>query len=266
MTWTGPADRAAMAREAVTRQLEDLGVEEGGVLLVHTSFRTVGPVEGGPEGLVDSLLDALGPDGTLVMPSWREDSSELFDPERSEASGYLGILPRIFWRRPGVLRSDHPMAFAAAGPRAAEILRDPLALPPHVPASPLGRVRDADGQVLLLGVNHDANTTMHLAEILADVPYRTRHFVTVLRDGRPTRIEYGENDHCCARFRLADEWLREAGLQSEGPVGHGHARLVRSRDVVRTVVPRLEADPVLFLHPRDAGCEECEEAWASLDD
>lgn len=78
--------------------------------------------------------------------------------------------------------------------------------------SPVGRVRDLDGQVLLLGVGHDANTTLHLAELLAGVPYRTSKYCTILQNGRPVRIDYGENDHCCQRFALADEWLRSGGL------------------------------------------------------
>ncbi|HEU4559600.1 MAG TPA: AAC(3) family N-acetyltransferase, partial [Longimicrobium sp.] len=92
------------------------------------------------------------------------------------------------------------------------------------------------------------------------------HHITVLRDGKKARIEYGENDHCCDRFKLADEWLRERGLQAEGRVGHAHARLFRSRDVVEATLPHLRRDPLIFLHPPEAGCEECDEARASVVD
>lgn len=121
------------------------------------------------------------------------------------------------------MRSDHPFAGAVAGPQAEGITSGPLPLPPHIPESPVGRVHELDGQVLLLGVNHDAETTLHLAELLAGVPYRVQNHCTVLQDGRPVRIDYGENDHCCARFKLADEWLRTRGLQAEGEVGYAHA-------------------------------------------
>ena len=129
-------------------------------------------------------------------------------------------MAETFWRLPGVVRSNHPFAFAAAGPQAEWITSTPLPLPPHTPDSPVGRVHAFDGQVLLLGVGHDANTMLHLAELLAGVPYRIPKHITVLQDGRPVRIDYGENDHCCARFALADEWLRARGLQFEGRVGH----------------------------------------------
>lgn len=260
----GRTSRREPSRAEVAARLRALGVERGGVLLVHTSFRAVRPVEGGPVGLIEALRDALGPEGTLAMPSWTGDDGEPFDAAATPAAPDLGVVADTFWRLPGVLRSEHLFAFAAAGPRAERITSGPLPLPPHVPESPVGRVHELDGQVLLLGVGHDADTTLHLAELLAGVPYRVPKHVTVLRDGRPVRIEYGENDHCCERFGLADGWLRARGLQREGPVGHAHARLVRSRDVVAVALERLAEDPLVFLHPAEAGCAECDEARASI--
>ena len=99
--------------------------------------------------------------------------------------------------------------------------------------------------------------------MLADVPYRMPHHITVLENGRPTRIDYGETDHCCRRFAFADEWLRERGLQREGIVGHAHSRLMRSRDIVRVAGEYLASDPLLFLHPRGE-CEECDVARESV--
>jgi aminoglycoside 3-N-acetyltransferase len=262
---TVPGPLKPVATPGVAEQLRTLGVARSGVLLVHTSYRAVRPVEGGPEGLIQALRDALGPDGTVVMASW-PDEDGVFDPASTPADPDLGIVAQIFWQMPGVLRSDHPHAFAAAGPQASSILRDGLPLPPHIPASPVGRVHDLDGQVLLLGVDHDANTTIHLAECMARVPYGVPKYCTVLRSGRPVRVAYRENDHCCGRFRLAGDWLREEGLEAVGPVGHGLGRLVRSRDVTNTVLGRLAADPMIFLHPPTSGCRECDEARASASD
>jgi aminoglycoside N3'-acetyltransferase len=253
-----------MSNAEVVEQLRSLGVQPGVVLLVHTSFRAVRPVENGIDGLIETLQEAIGPTGTLVMPSWTGDSDSPFDPATTPADSDLGATADRFWRREDVVRSDHCFAFAASGPRAKEIVSGPLPLPPHIPNSPVGRVYDLDGQVLLLGVNHDANTTIHLAEIMADVPYRIPYHVTVLQNGRPMQIDYGENDHCCDRFRFVDAWLRERGLQREGPVGNAHARLMRSRDVVDVVTEKLAGDRLIFLHSEDAGCEECDLARRSI--
>ena len=252
------------ARAELVRQLLSLGVVPGDLLLVHTSFRAVGPIAGGPLTLIAALREVLGADGTLVMPSWSGNDDEPFDPKTSPASSDLGITADMFWRLPGVGRSDHLQAFAAVGPKAAAILADPLPLPPHIPESPVGRVHEHGGKVLLIGVGHDANTTLHLAELMADVPYRSPGYCTVLEDGQPIRIDYGENNHCCVRFALADDWLRREGLQRQGRLGNSEARLMRSRDLVRLALAHLADDRLLFLHRPEEACEECDEARASV--
>jgi aminoglycoside 3-N-acetyltransferase len=252
-----------ISKDSVVEQLRALGVEEGSVLLVHTSFSLTGPVEGGPDGLIDALVEAIGPEGTLVMPSWTDDDDEVFDPASYEVDEHLGVVADEFWQRPGVVRGTHPFAVAALGPLAAEIAGAPFVLPPHAPDSGVARVHDNDGWVLLLGVDHDADTSVHLAELIADVPYRVPHHITVLEEGEPKRIDYGENDHCCQNFIFVGDWLRARGLQREGIVGYGRAQLVRSRDVVSTVVQELEADPCRFLHRRGT-CDSCDEAWESV--
>jgi len=245
-------------------QLRTLGVQSGGVLVVHMSFRAVRPVEGGPAGVIEALRLVVGDHGTIVMPSWGDDDSVPFDVATTKVAGSLGVTADVFRRMPGVRRSNHPFAFAALGPHAERIVRDPLPLPPHRLESPIGRAWELDAQVLLLGVEHSENTTIHLAELLANVPYGVRKDCMVLDDGKATRVEYLENDHCCERFRLVGEWLRARDLERSGQVGSAVARVVRSRDVVDVAVEHLKQDPLVFLHPDQHGCEECIEARASV--
>ena len=228
-------DREPIGRDELIGQLRALGVAPGGVLIVHTAFSKVGPVEGGPHGLIEALRAALGPDGTLVMPSMCEDDEHPFDP-KTFGCRWLGVVADTFWRLPGVLRSDNPHAFAAAGPHAAALTAPHPVDVPHGPDSPPGRVVALDGQVLLAGVGHDANTTIHVAELMAGVRYRRPSHATILRDGRPVRVEYGENDCCCERFALVDGWLEAGdGKQRRGKLGNAEARLARSRDIVAAV-------------------------------
>ena len=255
---------SALSRPLLAEQLRALGVREGGVVLVHASYRAMRPVEGGPAGVIDAIRVAVGPSGTIVMPSWGSDDETPFDPATTPAAEDLGVTAELFRQLPGVRRSDHPFAFAAQGPLADAITADPIPIPPHRPESPVGRVHDLDGQILLLGVGQDANTTLHLAEVLARVPYGRPKHCTIVEHGRATRIDYAENDHCGELFALVDEWLRPRGLEREGRVGHGSARLMRSRDVVTVVRERLMADPLAFLHPPERGCVECDDARASI--
>lgn len=246
----------------LTAQLQALGVHPGGVLLVHTAFSKLTPVEGGPLTLIEALRAALGPTGTLAMPSMSDDDDTPFDP-RSTPCRAMGIVADTFWRLPGVLRSDSPHAFAAIGIHSEYITRPHPVDIPHGPDSPVGRVHGLDGQVLLLGVGHDANTTAHLAEALAGVRYRTPKYVMLKRDGQLVRHEYAETDHCCQRFSLLDDWLAQAGAQRRGPVAHGEARLTRSRAIVEQATSRLRADETLFLHAPGID-EECDAARASI--
>lgn len=252
-----------MSIAQVVRQLEALGVKRGGVLLVHTSYRAVRPVEGGPLGLIDALATVVGAGGTVVMPTMT-DGATIFDPARTPTHD-MGITAELFWRRPGAVRSTHPGAsFAARGPAADAICAPQPLAPPHGPDSPVGRVWALDGQILLLGVGHDASTTVHLAEAIADVPYRVSHPCVVEVEGKAREVPIPETDHCCAGFARLDGWLRADGTQREGPVGHAHARLMRARDVVRVTLGHLDRAPLVFLCDRAAGCGECDRARASV--
>lgn len=249
-------------RDVLTQQLLDLGVIPGGVLLVHTAFSKVKPVEGGPIGLISALHAALGSDGTLAMPSMSYDDDHPFDKTKSPCPE-MGITAETFWRLPGVLRSDNNHAFAAVGPLAEKITAPHPIDIPHGLDSPVGRIYEMDGQVLLLGVEHDSNTTIHLAESLAGVRYRRDKYITILKDGKPTRFDYREIDHCCENFSLVDGWLNEKGLQRRGEVGYAKARLIRSRDIVDVVTERLRENETTFLHPEGFD-EQCDDARASM--
>ena len=251
-----------IATAQVRQQLRDLGICEGAVLVVHSAFSRIRPIERGPLGLMAALEEAVGPGGTIVMPSMTGDNDTPFDPGATSCRK-LGVVPDTFWRLPGVRRSANPHAFSAKGPAASFITADHPLHVPHGPDSPVGRVHELDGFVLLLGVGHEANTTVHLAEYLADVRYRCPKYVTVMRDGRPTREAYDEIDHCCQRFELVDGWLDARDLQRYGVVGHATARLVRSHAVVDVVTERLLRDETTFLHPLGVDAE-CDAARMSL--
>lgn len=256
---------ATVGRPQLVEQLLQLGVRRGIVLVVHTSFRRVAPVESGPGGLIEALTETVGPDGTLVMPTMTGSRALVpFDSATTPSRG-MGVVAETFRRTSGVLRSSHPTSsFASRGPLAEAIIAPQPLEPSHSPDSPIGRAADHGGWVLLLGVGHDANTTIHLAENLAGVPYRVRKWTTLDVDGQERRVEYDEIDHCCRNFELVGAWLEEQGLQRGGRVGHADARLARARDILNVTVPVLHADPLTFLCSPDVRCGECDLARASV--
>ena len=252
----------AVSVAQLVTQLRALGVRSGSLLVVHAAFSRVGPVEGGPDGLILALVETLGHEGTLVMPSMADDDDTAFNPAESSCRG-MGVVADTFWRRPGVLRSDSPHAFAARGPLAARITADHPVDVPHGPDSPAGRVYQLVGDVLLLGVGHDANTTVHVAETIAGVRYGCAHHATILKDGRPERVDYFEVDHCCQQFTVLDEALDAGRRQRRGTVGRAAARLVSSRDVVEAALDMIRRDETTFLHPSGA-CVECDLARTGM--
>lgn len=248
--------------ERIADELIALGVSGDGVLVVHTSFSSFGGRAGAPADLIAALRMAAGARGTVVMPSMSDDDEQLFDPQHTPCVG-MGIVADTFWRMPGVIRSDSPHAFAALGPHAEEITAPHPIEVPHGLDSPVGRAYELDAQVLLLGVGHDANTTVHLAENLAGVRYKLPKYATVMRNGQPVRHYYSEIDHCCANFALLDPWLEARGHQQRGFVAGAPARLVAARDVVVAALDHLCENETIFLHPHGM-CMECDEARATL--
>ncbi len=198
------------------------------------------------------------------MPSWSCLDDERSTPATTPATSDLEYSPTRLASVRMWTRSDHPFAFAAAGPLAARIHIRHSAPAPARSRKSYRAYHELDGQVSSSarpGTHSD--TTLHLAELMAKVPYGVPKHCTVLDNGRPIRIDYRENDHCCQNFNLADTWLRRKGLQREGPVGHAHARLIRSRDIARIATDQLARDPLVFLHPVEAGCDECDAARQS---
>ncbi len=161
--------------EQIAADLRALGVRRGGVLLVHSSLRALGPLPGRAETAVRGLLAALGEGGTLLMPALSYETvrsaNPVFDVQATPSC--VGALTEYFRLRPGTRRSIHPTHSATArGARAAVLLAGhELDTTPVGPHSPFRKLRDADGQLLFLGCGLRPNTSMHGVEELVEPPY-----------------------------------------------------------------------------------------------
>jgi aminoglycoside 3-N-acetyltransferase len=251
--------------QSLVADLHALGVAPGAVLIVHSSLSRLGYVAGGAPAVVQALLDAIGPSGTIVMPAF---SGDLSDPSRWEAppvpeawwpviraqspafdpaitpARAMGAIVDCFLRFPGVRRSAHPRdSFAAHGPAASRIVDDhPLAYAMGE-RSPLARIYDLDGEVLLLGVDHGNNSSLHLSEYRADLPITDwiSEGSPVLLDGVRTWVTYPDRAGNSDDFAELGEAFALAGKERRARVGAGTGRLMRQRDVVDFGVRWLEA-------------------------
>jgi aminoglycoside 3-N-acetyltransferase len=247
--------------------LRALGVANGDKLVVHSSLRAVGPVVGGPDGVVDALLDTLGPEGLLVAPAFTYDTSS-FDPD--VAPGRTGALSEALRHRPGAVRSLHPShSVVALGPDAEWLCAGHEERAATDVDSPLDRLARAGGHVLLLGVGHVANTTVHVAEFRAEVPYLDIPFSdawprqhTILVGGAsPLVVEYDRFPGCSRTFGIVERGLRERGAVRDGLVGRALAQLVDGEALIETTVEMLERDPGVLLCS-DPSCYRCAGARA----
>jgi len=179
----------------MARDLSNLGVRRGGVLLVHASLKSLGRLPDGPETAIAGLLEALGSEGTLLMPALSYETVNAANPNFRVTStpSCVGALPEYFRKRSGTMRSVHPTHSACGiGPRAGTLLGQHLRdVTPCGPHSPFFRLRDEAGQILFLGCGLKPNTSMHAVEELVEPPYLYNGWVDyriTLADGSDTTM------------------------------------------------------------------------------
>ncbi len=177
-----------VTRAALRTDLERLGVRPGDDVMVHAALRRVGPMLNGPDALIGALLDAVGPTGTvLAYTDWDARYDELldddgrvperwrqhvppFDPAASRSIRDNGALPEFLRTTPGARRSGNPGASVAAlGARAEHYTADHPLPYGYGAGSPLARLVERRGRVLMVGAPLDTMTLLHHAEHLADV-------------------------------------------------------------------------------------------------
>jgi aminoglycoside 3-N-acetyltransferase len=255
--------------DPLVSQLRALGVCEGASLLVHSSVRAVGPVERGAEGLLEALLAAVGDEGLLVLPAFTYWHSLEFDP--ATASGRTGVLGELLRARPGAVRSLHPThSVVAYGPRAARLVERHHLETSLGEGSPFDTLARSGGEVLLLGVGHTANTTIHTGEALApasylDLPFREGQARNA-RVSTPSGwldVELDTLPGCSAAFGAIERPLRLRRAVRDGRVGRAVCQLVPAAEIVSATVELLADDPAALLCT-DPSCHRCATARGRL--
>jgi len=248
------ASGAPVTRPEIAAELRALGVRPGGVLLVHSSLSALGWVVGGGPAVVAALCDALGPDGTLVVPTHTGGNSDpagwgappvpepwwpvirehmpAFDPAVTPTRG-IGAIPEIVRTWPGARRSAHPQtSFAALGPAAEQVTADHALDSGFGERSPLARIEALDGDVLLLGAGHGSNSSLHLAEHRVPDPPRERSAAAVMTPAGRRWVEWEDVVADEQDFDALGAAFDASGAVRTGRVGRAEARLMRQRELV----------------------------------
>ncbi|MFJ8886634.1 aminoglycoside N(3)-acetyltransferase [Streptomyces sp. NPDC102402] len=243
-----------LSGDDVAAHVSELGVKRGGVLLVHASMRSMGKVEGGARTVAATLSRVLGPQGTLVVPSFTPENSDTSRPYLERVRGLdaeareavrarmppygrdspapsMGRLSETVRLAAGAERSDHPQtSFSALGAAAGKLTAG------HRPDchlgedSPLALLYESDAQILLLGTDYSTCTAFHLAEYRVPDPPRRSYRCVVTAHGRPQWWEYEDVDLDDSDFGALGRDFERSGHDTavrSGRVGRAQSRLIR---------------------------------------
>ena len=243
--------------------LKALGVTKGGTVMMHSSLSALGPVEGGAEVVIDAVFGAIGSEGTLLVPAFRDGGTgipsdfsntdcDCLTPDglcSSRQPGFQGVIPETVRRRPGNIRSCHPThSWVGLGPAARNLLREHRSSPtPCGPGNPFEKMAP-DDCVLLLGVGMDRVTLWHYYEERVGVPYRghyqpkERH-ITYSVAGKRLQYEYPG---------ILEDVCRAAGILQTGPIGKSKSGIMRVGQFKRFLSTIIANDPYcMVLRPPD---------------
>jgi aminoglycoside 3-N-acetyltransferase len=264
-----------ITRRDLILQLRELGIKPNEVLMVDCRLSALGYVIGGADSVLLALQDLSGPGGTLIaLASWdhappdadgdwpskeareayRRDPPA-FDSQISACARYVGRLPERIRTWPGALRSDHPEAsFVALGSRAGWLTDKQPRDHGYGHGSPLDKVLQADGSILMLGAPLETITMLHHAEELARVPEKRQvHYSAPVRrsagiewleihDIDTTRGAFPYEDLVDERdgFQMIGEEALANGVGVSGQVGESTSHLFPARELVRFAVSWME--------------------------
>lgn len=248
----------------MARGIRSLGVGRGDVVIVHTAFRRIGKVKGGPESLIKALRRVVGSDGTICMPAHSyghedpmyhagprlqaQDVERMrsaiapFDPRTSPTTG-MGAVAEAFRQWPGALRSPMPLGIAALGPAAAYITSTQSLSDPQGVDSPVGRIYELGGKAILIGVKLDRDTTLHVAEDIAQTPWQRTGRVHLAAGW----TDYSARLNCGNSFWRIEPTLHERGLIAYGRVGRARSMCIPVRESVDLAAELLATEPGYFL-------------------
>ncbi len=215
---------SVVTKSQLVNELRKLGLSEGQTVMVHASVKRIGQIEGGPQTVIEAILEVLTSQGTLMMlVGWKDnpyrffgadfqddiskwpkkkrqefyDTCPAFDPTSSSSdTREMGILTEYLRTYPGSVRSRHPLGYAAVGKLAQYVLKDQQWNYREGAGSPLEKLCEVGGTVLLLGAPTDKVTLIHYAENLADIPNKktVRYQMPIIQNGGTLWKDFEEYD------------------------------------------------------------------------
>jgi len=244
-----------ITRCQIAAGLKALGLCEGDRVLVHSSLVALGKVDGGDNAVIDALLQTVGRQGLVVVPTFACQAP--FD--RRTSATPLGAIPDTLWRRPEAFRSLHPThSVAAIGKGAEELILDHEKQPTaYAEGTPYYKLARSGGKILLIGVDQDRNTTLHAAEAITGAPYLTDIEATYICDyGNHITIPVAAMAGPHRDFIGLDRLFRSNGAMKTGKIGKAVCRLMDAGKMLDLAIDAIRRDPAAVLCDNPA-CADC---------
>lgn len=242
-------------KETLLKDLRRLSIDPQGTLLVHSSMKSIGTVEGGADTVLDVLIEYMQ-DGLLVLPThtWKTVNPENPRYYQASSSVCVGILPELFRQRAGVVRSLHPTHSVGALGRdsAAFAAGDELCASPCPRHSTWGKLVDREAAIMLIGVDLTRCTFIHGVEEWAGIPNRLAEtpdrFVVVRGDGVefPVSLRRHQGVSSSEHFWKAEPILELNGALHKGYFGDALTRICLTRPMTDLLLDMLAVQPDLF--------------------
>lgn len=252
------------SKETLKQQLIDLGIEPGNHIIVHASLSSMGWIAGGPQAVVEALIETVTDTGTIVMPAQSADNSDpsywmappvpeewhqsireyypAYHPDLTSLRG-MGKIAECFHRHPDTVRSPHPAhSFMAWGAYSTEWMSEHPLEDSFGEQSPLGKMMQANVKIILIGTDFDSCTALHYAEYGQDTQTTSPQGAAIMIDGQRVWKQYDCVDMDSDRF---PELVRDyKGTILEGKLGLARTIVTDMRPLVEFGIKWLKEHPV----------------------
>lgn len=256
----------------LAKDLQTLGVEQGSIVLVHSSLSSMGWVNGGPVAVIEALINTVTSSGTLVMPtqsgelsepsawghppvpeSWWEDIRKTMPPYNKETTptNGMGKIVENFRTYPGVSRSDHPaVSFAAWGKEMAQVLANHSINFGLGEESPLAKLYHLDARILFIGTGYDTNTAFHLGEYRAPGNQIVLEGAPITKGGKRIWQSYQDIEFQEEEFEQMGKLFEQQYSVKKGSIGQAESRLFSLKDAVDYAEIYLREKRAAMIHVR----------------
>ena len=228
------------SKNDLRKDLENLQIAPSDTLLIHSSMKSIGEVDGGADAVLDMLMDYFKESGLLLFPtlSYRSVNAgnTCFDVANTPAC--TGILAELFRKKPGVVRSLHPTHSLAAFGNDAEnfVAGHEKANTPAPVGSPWWKILQKKGKIMFIGTGINCNTFLHGVDEWLNLPGLLTEHVEDLEivDYNGNVIKSPQHRHCAGRngyYESLESRFEAAGAMVRGKFGNANVQVLDARKI-----------------------------------